>query len=1258
MPTGDGIPPIDNSRLTWNTTDLLGEGSFGIVYRGLYNGVPVAIKVLKRSPRNHANLSSHDNQQQIAALKQHRREINRFRAVQNPFIIQYCGVFKGQDPRDLYIVTEYLEGGSLHDSLVSMRTRSAILDTPSFLQVALHIAYGLNHVHYMGYTHGDMKPQNVLLTSAFEFTEQGCETKAYISKSAKAKIADFGLSKRLQSADDQQENFGMSITTTSEFSSGPCGTFLYMAPEIFSEFSTLTDEQAKSADVYSYGLILFELLSCLQSWQLEHVRNPLHLYQLVMAEKRPSWGSRKPFLDPRFICLVERCWSQDYYSRPTVDDIISTLTRFQEELKRCPSSSKMFKSPRNQEEIANDELHKCADLDSPNIESIPFQPDSSQTVLSQSEAQPILENRARSGKRNDELIDDNFSGVGATKPNESGLFISQEDEDSAIRWIESGLPLTQSEEISILHSIDAKRDKVIQASVTDSEDGSVTFIEDTETAPFDSLSNISVAIPVVSVNTNAGAEINFTASVGSGETLPERETEKESERSTVKNINSDLVVNQFSQHLDIPTNVSGQDGSMGTGSYDGSDNHSKRSNSSHLDSFYRAFNNPNSDGSNFSDPVVCSQPSVLASDSCSEKKFTESLHHNRAYTPEISTAASSDDEGVRSGEIPVPEDTKVIRDSEANRLVVTSYDSQGDTNIDDKLQHNNDQTNLQDHETTKDEAEQDSAVIHNRYAAPSVDLSEEDELAEFFGRVDLNNQMLIPSTLNTNSKNYHGKSNLNSDFGGQFEPAGGTQFASKTDSYSIGRIDVKSKNIARDVQTSKKRSNVSDNMDSGILTVSSTRNHLIEPRQSVGSGSNIVGRDTLHGRLAPVFSDSVKISKTSGTNAQLVFAMLEQAVSDREKLALELWNNGDQHAISNGLSKYSGAGGEAMLKVCCEMIIDINRTEFHTKKLGILRDLLTAVGNIARKNSQAITSDCVTMALNVMWISISMLYRHQVQQSNLFSACNYALCNLWKIQNIIVDVNLRNALAWWLVWTLLWNCQVNSNQNGQLWEVLGHTTTAAIRNFLWMNENNVSAFVSQKPGYSYSPTTLLISTVRFAEYANQTTLVISSLSALTMVIRYPIYRLDFVRREGMECIMQVLKRSATQPTISTLVYSMMKTLLSSPFTTEEDLAALSDIFVQKRFGQHLCTALNAAVQKSQEPEVLESGFSAVLAGCRLNPKIAQSFVEEDTFRLVKMAQQAVMAAVNGSFTTSYTKSESWNRLGVILAEITGELYKH
>ncbi len=189
---------------------LVGEGQFGKVYNAIhrYTGELVALKQL-----NPQNIST----------KKFLNEIHILLTLQHPNIVQYYGIEHEEDKR--YLVTEYCEGGTLRDLLNSDR----ILSIEYKLKIILDILDGLNYIHSENIIHRDLKPENILLC---------VNTQGWV-----AKISDFGVAKIKAKSTNLDSN-----------TIGDTGSPAYMAPEQF------YGKYSPSSDIYSMGIILFELL--------------------------------------------------------------------------------------------------------------------------------------------------------------------------------------------------------------------------------------------------------------------------------------------------------------------------------------------------------------------------------------------------------------------------------------------------------------------------------------------------------------------------------------------------------------------------------------------------------------------------------------------------------------------------------------------------------------------------------------------------------------------------------------------------------------------------------------------------------------------------------------------------------------------------------------------------------------------------------------------------------------------------------------
>ncbi|KAL2896066.1 Calcium/calmodulin-regulated receptor-like kinase 2 [Bienertia sinuspersici] len=213
-----GIPKYlykDVQKATQNFTTILGEGSFGPVYKATMPvGGVVAVKVLASDSRQ----GEKEFQTEVSLLGRlhHRNLVN---------LVGYC-VEKGQ----YMLIYEYMSNGSLEKLLYS---EDDILMWDDRLQIALDISHGIEYLHEGAVppvVHRDLKSANILL-----------------DQSMRAKVADFGLSK-----EDVFDGRKSSLK----------GTYGYMDPAYIS-----TSKLSLKSDIYSLGVIFFELIAAIHPHQ-------------------------------------------------------------------------------------------------------------------------------------------------------------------------------------------------------------------------------------------------------------------------------------------------------------------------------------------------------------------------------------------------------------------------------------------------------------------------------------------------------------------------------------------------------------------------------------------------------------------------------------------------------------------------------------------------------------------------------------------------------------------------------------------------------------------------------------------------------------------------------------------------------------------------------------------------------------------------------------------------------------------------------
>ncbi|KAL7588299.1 hypothetical protein Lser_V15G36938 [Lactuca serriola] len=202
-------------KITDGFKEELGRGSFGIVYKGIIES-SMKIVAVKKLKQELAQEGEREFQTEMKVIgRTHHRNLTR--------LLGYCC---DHGPERL-LVFEYMTKGSLADILFDPKSKPSWSER---IRIALDIAHGIFYLHEECETpiiHCDIKPQNILMD------EYG-----------NAKISDFGLAKLLEH--DQ--------TKTSTLIRGTRG---YVAPEWHKKLPITV-----KVDVYSFGIVLFEILCC------------------------------------------------------------------------------------------------------------------------------------------------------------------------------------------------------------------------------------------------------------------------------------------------------------------------------------------------------------------------------------------------------------------------------------------------------------------------------------------------------------------------------------------------------------------------------------------------------------------------------------------------------------------------------------------------------------------------------------------------------------------------------------------------------------------------------------------------------------------------------------------------------------------------------------------------------------------------------------------------------------------------------------
>ncbi|XP_058084669.1 uncharacterized protein LOC131232453 isoform X2 [Magnolia sinica] len=248
----------------------IGQGSYGVVYRGIWNGSDVAIKVYL------------GNEYREGILLDYKKEIAIMKRLRHPNVLLFMGAV--YSPDRLAIVTEFLPRGSLFKTL---HRNNQALDLRRRMRMALDVARGMNYLHCRNppIVHRDLKSSNLL-----------------VDRNWTVKVGDFGLS-RLKNSTFLTAKSGR-------------GTPQWMAPEVLRN-----EPSNEKSDVYSFGVILWELMTESVPWA--HL-NSLQVVGVVgFMDRRLDLPEG---LDPRISSIINDCWQSDPEQRPSFMHILQQMT--------------------------------------------------------------------------------------------------------------------------------------------------------------------------------------------------------------------------------------------------------------------------------------------------------------------------------------------------------------------------------------------------------------------------------------------------------------------------------------------------------------------------------------------------------------------------------------------------------------------------------------------------------------------------------------------------------------------------------------------------------------------------------------------------------------------------------------------------------------------------------------------------------------------------------------------------------------------
>ncbi|CBY20137.1 unnamed protein product [Oikopleura dioica] len=228
----------------WDQLEKLGEGSFGDVF-----------KVRNKVRRDYAAAKVIELKYE-EEMEEHYNEIAILAKINHPSIVKLVdGLFY---EKKLWILIEYCEGGALDDIMEKLDHG---LNEEQIQLVSRQTLEALNYCHSIGVIHRDLKAGNILLM-----------------KDGSVKLTDFGVSALNDNIEQMRESF--------------IGTPYWMAPEVIMCETRNTDPYTYSADIWSMGITIIELI---EMDPPHHDLSPQRVLMKIARSNPPTLQDAKSF---------------------------------------------------------------------------------------------------------------------------------------------------------------------------------------------------------------------------------------------------------------------------------------------------------------------------------------------------------------------------------------------------------------------------------------------------------------------------------------------------------------------------------------------------------------------------------------------------------------------------------------------------------------------------------------------------------------------------------------------------------------------------------------------------------------------------------------------------------------------------------------------------------------------------------------------------------------------------------------------------
>ncbi|KAF3947078.1 hypothetical protein CMV_026737 [Castanea mollissima] len=246
-------------------------------------------------------------------------EISTLLSLSHPNILQNLCGFYDDEKKECLLVMELMNKDLISFMKENCSARRRILLAfPVAVEIMLQIARGMEYLHSQKIYHGDLNPANILV-------KVRNSTEGYLQ----VKISGYGLSSVKNTTRNSTNQNTDQVTTD---------TCIWYAPEVLAEQeqpgSAFTCKYSEKADVYSFGMLCFELLTGKVPFEDGHLQGE-KMSRNIRTGERPLF----PFPSPKFLVnLTKKCWQNDPIQRPSFSSICRILRSIKKFLAMNPDN--------------------------------------------------------------------------------------------------------------------------------------------------------------------------------------------------------------------------------------------------------------------------------------------------------------------------------------------------------------------------------------------------------------------------------------------------------------------------------------------------------------------------------------------------------------------------------------------------------------------------------------------------------------------------------------------------------------------------------------------------------------------------------------------------------------------------------------------------------------------------------------------------------------------------------------------------------